>query len=62
MKMQEYYIHAPHPKITITTIKCKAPKIKRAKLNDVPPYYRKDRTKKFNDWLFYTKRNIKRFF
>ena len=57
--MKPVYITAPLVKGTITPIKCKAPHTKRAKRSEVPPDYRRDRMKEFQDWLFYTKQDIK---
>ena len=60
--MKPIYITAPIPKCTITTIKCKAPRHKRAKRKDVPKEYRRDRLKPFKDQLFYAKQDIKKEF
>ena len=60
--MQEYYIKAPYIQGTVTVIKCKAPRHKRAKRNEVPVEYRKQRFKELKDLLFDAKQDIKNFF
>lgn len=60
--MKPVYIMAPLIKGTVTPIKCKAPRHKRAKRNEVPPDYRKNRIKDIKDQFFYLKQDIKRFF
>lgn len=60
--MKPVYIMAPLIKGTITPIKCKAPRQKRAKRKEVPVEYRRNRWKKFKDDLFYLKQDIKRIF
>ena len=60
--MKPVYIMAPLIKGTITPIKCKAPRTKRAKRSEVPPDYRKDRIRDFKNWCFEAKQDLKRMF
>ncbi len=60
--MKPVYITAPLIKGTITPIKCKAPRHKRAKRNQVPPDYRKNRIKEIQDAIFYMKKEMERKF
>ena len=57
--MKPIYITAPLVKGTVTPIKCKAPRHKRAKRKQVPLEYRRNRMKELKDWLFYAKQDIK---
>lgn len=60
--MKPVYIMAPLIPGTVTPIKCKAPRQKRAKRKEVPVEYRKNRMAKLKDDIFYFKQDIKRFF
>ena len=50
------YIQAPYEPVPITYIKCKAPRIKRAKRSEAPPMYRKNKLKQF---ITFIKKGIK---
>lgn len=61
MVMWQYYIQAPYTFQPITILKGGVV-VEKLDPNSVPADYRRDRMKKFKDWLFYAKRDIKNFF